>query len=370
MSERITDQTMVLVSVAKRQWERTFDAISESLMIVDSDYVIRRANLALADELGVAIQRTVGQRCHEVRSRSPRAFVRSGDGPCDGCPVAAAQQTRTATEGEVRSEDGQRTQLLRAFPLLDEAVPMTVCHYHDVTDEREMTRALASAEKLASIGRLARGVAHEINNPLAGILAGVEILRRDDVTGDERRDYLDDIQRSVLRCKAIVDSLLRFSRQAQQTHPRRLSLNEVVAEAVRLFAYRQPRSAAPVHVALAPNLPPVMGDAHQLQHLVVNLLANAADSMESVGASGEIEVATSSNDGEVLVTVADGGTGLAEDALAHLFDPFFTTKEEGKGTGLGLAVSYAIVQEHGGRISASNRPGGGAIFVVTFPTTP
>src|SRR5262245_43891609 len=135
LDDKLDDETMVLVSVAKRQWESTFDAISEPLMIVDEQYVIRRANLALADELGSAIQRVVGRRCHEVRADSSRALSGAGQAPCTGCPVGEAQRQGAAAVGEVRSNDG-RTYILRAFPLVDQEARMTVCHYHDVTDER------------------------------------------------------------------------------------------------------------------------------------------------------------------------------------------------------------------------------------------
>jgi two-component system NtrC family sensor kinase len=361
--EKLDDETVVLVSVAKRQWERTFDAISEALMIVDENYVIKRANLALADELGTAIQRVVGRRCHEVRGESSQAFQRTPGHPCDGCPVAEAQQARTAKDGEVRTKVGQ-TYILRAFPLLDEEVPLTVCSYHDVTEEREMTRQLASAEKLAAIGRLAGGVAHEINNPLGGILAFSQILQRDDVTPEERKDYLTEIERSALRCKAIVESLLRFSRQAPQIKRRVLSLNDVVREAVRITGQKSSGRGIRVRMDLHENLGSVLGDANQLQQVVVNLLGNAFDSMPG---EGEIEVSTNQQDLEVELRIADRGSGIAEEHMANLFDPFFTTKEEGKGAGLGLAVSYAIVQEHGGRITAFNRTAGGAEFLVSLP---
>jgi two-component system NtrC family sensor kinase len=365
--EKLDDRTVVLVSVAKRQWERTFDAISEPLMILDEGYVIRRANLALADDLGAAIQRVVGRRCYEVRSESPQALVARAGLPCDGCPVADAQQARAAKDGEVQSRGG-RTLMLRAFPLLDEEVPLTVCSYHDVTEEREMTRQLASAEKLAAIGRLAGGVAHEINNPLGGILAFVQILQREEVTPDERRDYLGEIERSALRCKSIVESLLRFSRQAPQTKRRALALNDVVRDAIRLSAARAAtRPLVRLRSELGDDLRPVMGDANQLVQVIVNLIGNAFDSL--IG-SGNIEIATSASGGDVVLRIADSGSGIAREHLGSLFDPFFTTKEEGKGTGLGLAVSYAIVQEHGGRISARNRPAGGAEFLVTLPQAP
>jgi two-component system NtrC family sensor kinase len=362
--EKLDDETVVLVSVAKRQWERTFDAISEALMILDEGYVIRRANLALADELGTAIQRVVGRRCYEVRAESPQALAGTAGQPCDGCPVAEAQQARTAKDGEVRGKSGQ-TYILRAFPLLDEEVPLTVCSYHDVTEEREMTRQLASTEKLAAIGRLAGGVAHEINNPLGGILAFAQILQREDVTPEERKDYIGEIERSALRCKAIVESLLRFSRQAPQIKRRVLSLNDVVRDALRIAAQKSAaRPGVRVRLNLAEHLWPVLGDANQLQQVVVNLLGNAIDSMPG---DGDVDVWTASQDADVVIRVADRGSGIAQENMANLFDPFFTTKEEGKGAGLGLAVSYAIVQEHGGRITAINRPAGGAEFVVTLP---
>jgi two-component system NtrC family sensor kinase len=363
--EKLDDETRVLVSVAKRQWERTFDAISEPLMIVDESYVIKRANLALADELGMAIQRVVGQKCHEVRAASTHSLVGSGAAPCSGCPVGEAQRCGVAADGEVRSTHG-RTYILRAFPVLDQEdeEKLTVCHYHDVTDERVMTNELASAERLAAIGRLAGGVAHEINNPLGGILAFAQILQREQVTDAERKEYLAEIERSALRCKAIVEALLRFSRQASRLDRRTLLVNDVVRDAVRAFAAREPERAQPARLALAERVPPVLGDAGQLQQVVAHLLSNALD---SGGRRGEVEIATSTDADEVRIEVRDRGAGIPEEHLPRLYDPFFTTKEEGKGQGLGLAVVYAIVQEHGGKIVARNRDGGGAEFIVTLP---
>jgi two-component system NtrC family sensor kinase len=366
--EKLDEETVVLVSVAKRQWERTFDAILEPLMIVDEDLVIRRANLALADELGTAIQRVVGRRCHELRASSDRGFVGADVGPCTGCPVAEARRSGGAAVGEIRSRDG-RSYILRAFPVSDQegAAALTVCHYHDVTDERALGRELASAERLAAIGRLAGGVAHEINNPLGGILAFAQILQRDDVTPEEQKEYLRDIETSALRCKAIVESLMRFSRQAARLERRTLAINDVVRDAVRALAAREAERPPALRLDLGDLLPPVLGDAGQLQQVVVNLIAS---SLDGAGRRGEVEIATRPAPGAVEVRVADRGNGIADEDLPRLFDPFFTTKAEGKGAGLGLAVAYAIVQDHGGKISARNRPGGGAELVVTLPALP
>ncbi len=370
---------LTIVSVAKRQWEKTFDAISDPLMIIDEDYVIRRANLALADDLGTAIQRVVGHKCHEVRARSNRAFEGQPAAPCDGCPVPEARRTSAPHDGELRSAPG-RTYRLRAYPVSgwepgvgeagDGPRPVMVCSYRDVTEEREMTRQLSNAEKLAAIGRLAGGVAHEINNPLTGILAFAQILLQQDCTPEERTEYLQEIEKSALRCRGIVESLLRFSRQSRQAQRRPVSVNEVVREALRFINYKYAARDVQIRSRLDEALPLVRGDANQVEQVLVNLLSNAFDSITSLPGGGEggiIEVSTSARDGRVELEVADTGAGIDEANIPKIFDPFFTTKDEGRGTGLGLAVSYAIVREHGGRITARNRPDRGAVFTVSFP---
>jgi two-component system NtrC family sensor kinase len=393
-----TDQ-LTVVSVAKRQWERTFDAISDPLMIVDGDYVIRRANLALADDLGVAIQRVVGRRCYEVRGEGTQAFPGDGSGACTGCPVPHARQEGTPRDGEMQARSG-RVYRLRAYPLedarpepsprseetpppahldgqqrgqaLEGTPPLMVCSYHDVTDEREMTRQLSNAEKLAAIGRLAGGVAHEINNPLGGILAFAQILLRERCPPDEQLEYLREIEKSAFRCKAIVEALLRFSRQSPRMQRAPLSLNDVVRESLTLVSYKYAVRDVQINCQLGDPLPPVLGNANQLEQVLVNLLSNAFDAITSTSGSsaGAIDLRTCSTEGWVELQVADSGSGISDGHLPKIFDPFFTTKEEGKGTGLGLAVTYAIIREHGGRIAARNRPEGGAVFTVALPVAP
>ncbi|MDZ4696869.1 MAG: ATP-binding protein [Deltaproteobacteria bacterium] len=376
MSDRtrpLDDETMVRVSVAKRQWERTFDAISEPLMIVDESFVIQRANLALADDLGVAVQRVVGHKCHELRASSSRPFARSEAGPCAGCPVTDALKDSTSRHSEFEA-GGDRIYQIRAYPLRDEQVPLCVCRYRDVTEDRALTRQLANAEKLASIGRLAGGVAHEINNPLGGILAFTQILTRDDVTPEERKEYLGEIEKSTLRCKAIVESLLRFARQnpGRQSQRGPLDLNEVVREALRFVHYKFSVRKVQIVTVLGNPMSLFMGNANQMEQVLVNLLSNAFDAIASTSTEGDgrIEITTSRDGDTVILEVADTGPGIPEGLNERLFDPFFTTKEEGKGTGLGLAVTYAIVGEHRGTIRASNRREGGAAFTLAFPVVP
>jgi len=383
-SENIDQLT--IVSVAKRQWEKTFDAISDPLMIVDGDYVIRRANLALADDLGVAIQRVVGRKCHEVRAQATQAFPGDSGCACTGCPVSQARREGTPHDADMHARSG-RIYRLRAYPLeetrergkdgeqtpepvqMDGASPLMVCSYRDVTDEREMTRQLSNAEKLAAIGRLAGGVAHEINNPLGGILAFSQILLRERCPPEEQLEYLREIEKSAFRCKAIVEALLRFARQSPRMKRAPLALNDVVLESLNLVSYKYAVRDVQIRCQLGEALPPVMGNANQLEQVLVNLLSNAFDAITSVTSKpkGAIDLVTSASEGWVELQVADSGAGISEGHLAKIFDPFFTTKEEGKGTGLGLAVTYAIIREHGGRIAARNRPGGGAVFTVALP---
>ena len=384
-SENIDQLTVV--SVAKRQWEKTFDAISDPLMIVDGDYVIRRANLALADDLGVAIQRVVGRKCHEVRAEAAQAFPSEEGCPCTGCPVPQARREGAPRDSDMQARSG-RVYRLRAYPLEETrlsgkddeapppvrigAPPLVVCSYRDVTDEREMTRQLSNAEKLAAIGRLAGGVAHEINNPLGGILAFAQILLRENCPPDEQREYLREIEKSAFRCKAIVEALLRFSRQSPRMKRAPLALNDVVRESLTLVSYKYAVRDVEIRCDLGDCLPPILGNANQLEQVLVNLLSNAFDAITSVTSkpTGAIELRTTATEGWVELQVADTGTGISDGHLAKIFDPFFTTKEEGKGTGLGLAVTYAIIREHGGRIAARNRPEGGAVFSVVLPAAP
>jgi len=384
-SENIDQLTVV--SVAKRQWEKTFDAISDPLMIVDGDYVIRRANLALADDLGVAIQRVVGRKCHEVRGEAAQAFASDEGCPCTGCPVPQARREGAPRDSDMQARSG-RVYRLRAYPLeearpqgkdgevpapveMGGTPPLVVCSYRDVTDEREMTRQLSNAEKLAAIGRLAGGVAHEINNPLGGILAFAQILLRESCPPEEQREYLREIEKSAFRCKAIVEALLRFSRQSPRMKRAPLALNDVVRESLTLVSYKYAVRDVEIRCQLGDSLPPVLGNANQLEQVLVNLLSNAFDAITSLPSksAGAIELRTSATDGWVELQVADSGTGISDGHLAKIFDPFFTTKDVGEGTGLGLSVTWGIVEEHRGWIEVASEPGRGATFTVHLPAS-
>jgi two-component system, NtrC family, sensor kinase len=352
-----------LLSRAKREWEVAFDAIAEPLMIIDADYRVVRANLALAQHLGKNIKELPGQRCHEARVASPNPLPRDGDGPCRGCPVEEARKTGKDHEVDLETKT-ERTYSLHAFPIDDERGAM-VCRYRDLTEQRAMSRQMAQADKLSAMGLLAGGVAHEINNPLGAILVFAQLLRREPMEEKEQQEYLKEIEDSAIRCKKIVERLLSFARTARRDDRRLFSVNDVVAETAFLVEKSYLTNKVKLERDLAADVGQVAGNANEMAQVLLNLITNARDAMPQ---GGTIRVRTRNLDeGSVELTVSDTGSGIPQDILERIFDPFFTTKPEGKGTGLGLSVSYGIVRDHKGKIAVRSKPGEGTEFQVVLP---
>ncbi len=228
----------------------------------------------------------------------------------------------------------------------------------------EDQRQLTQAEKLASVGRLAAGVAHEINNPLTGVLSYSSLLLKRAQNDPDLRSDLEVIVRETKRCREIVKGLLNFARQSPP-HRQPTDLNEVVRLAVAIVTNQLALDRVSLSLDLALDLPQLAADANQLQQVVVNLLVNAADAVE---ASGTIRVLTRRAAGQdaIEIIVEDSGRGIAAEQLPHIFEPFFSTKGP-RGTGLGLAVSWGIVQGHGGTIHVVSRIGEGSRFTVRLP---
>jgi len=229
---------------------------------------------------------------------------------------------------------------------------------------QERTRALVQTEKMAALGRMAGGVAHEINNPLGGILAFTQLMLRDGPADDpQAREALDTIQACALRCRDIVDNLLSFARKPSEKH-REISMNQVATDALAL-ARLHPRSReVDVREELAPDLPPVLGRAGLLQQVVINLLQNA---YQASAPGREVFLRTYQSGGKGFIEVEDTGQGIPEGIRAKIFEPFFTTKEAGQGTGLGLFICYGIAHEHGGKLRVESEEGNGSRFVLELP---
>jgi PAS domain S-box-containing protein len=233
---------------------------------------------------------------------------------------------------------------------------------------RDLYHQLLQAEKLAALGQTISGVAHELNNPLATILTWAERLSEMPQDEAARRGLLTILSEAE-RAARIVRNLLTFARKRHTTRAM-IDLNQVVRETLALRAYEQRVTNISIIEALSAGLPPVFADPHQVQQVILNLVINAEQAMLSSHGRGTLIVRTWHDvERESLVLeVNDDGPGVPDEVQPKIFDPFFTTKDVGKGTGLGLTVAYAILQEHGGRITVRSSPGGGASFFVELPT--
>jgi len=326
---------------AADEWRTCFDAIGDPLAIIRNGCEVVRANSAFARRAGVTVNGLPGLRC------SGHAF---GELPCPRPHLAETAEREIA--------HGNRSWLLRGFPFGGAAV---VVVYKDVTQEREVTRRLFQAEKMAALGQLAGGVAHEINNPLGGILAFAQIMSQDERPADDL-EHLRLISDAAMRAKKIVESLLRFSRIPKEHERGEVDLRKVAEDALVLL---QAQIRGRVEVVRSLETAKTLGNANQLQQIAVNLIVNAAQAM---GGTGRIVLTTGPGaPGRVRLAVSDNGPGVPPEIAERIFEPFFTTKPEGQGTGLGLSICYRIAEEHGGTIRLEKGPEGGACFTVDLP---
>jgi two-component system NtrC family sensor kinase len=252
-------------------------------------------------------------------------------------------------------------------PMRDEQgiVTSIVVVLTDITDSEVLRNKLVHAEKMAAVGQLVSGVAHEVNNPLTAILGFADLLMENPELPETARKDLRVILQEAQRTKQIVQNLLSFARQMP---PQRnaVQLNLILRRTVQLRSYDFNSHGVEIVEHLDEELPEVMGDAHQLQQVFLNILNNAHDAVHDVGRAPRIEIMSTKSGDAVEVSFSDNGDGISHPD--KIFDPFFTTKEVGKGTGLGLSICYGIVKEHGGEILCHNNLGGqGATFVVRLP---
>jgi hypothetical protein len=294
-------------------------------------------------------------------------------------PMDAAEPAETGASGPVVPADGERVDRtpwltpngrrhlvnLTRSPLqgVDGQPLGTVITVDDVTEQVRREEDLQHREHLASIGLLASGVAHEVNTPLTGISSYTQMLLEKRPPQDPEYGILRKIQQQTQRASGIASSLLNFARQADGDH-QSVDVSGMAAETLQLFEpHLKGRRIAMVREIEAP-LPSVMGNRGRLQQVLMNLLLNAVDAMPD---GGTIGVRASASAGRVRLTVSDTGVGIPAEHLEKIYDPFFTTKPRGQGTGLGLSVSYGIIKEHAGTLTAESAPGEGSRFIVSLP---
>jgi two-component system NtrC family sensor kinase len=235
-----------------------------------------------------------------------------------------------------------------------------------MTADREMRVRLMESDRLAAVGELVAGVAHEVNNPLASISAFAQLLLRDGNLTDPQRDSLEVIKAETIRASQVVRDLLAFARRSEP-HREPLDLNLVITRTLRLRHYQLSTNAIQVDTLFSHELPSVVGDARQLQQVCLNLVTNAIQAMAPMG-GGRLRVVTRAEGTSVILEMTDTGPGIAPAARARIFEPFFTTKAEGEGTGLGLSVNYGIITAHRGVIELAETSSNGTTFRITLPS--
>ncbi len=361
LEAKVAERTLMLQR-ATEAWKGTFDSISDPLTLVDASYRIRRANLAAAGKADDDIRRLIGRKCHHA------LFGR--ETPCEGCPL------HTATEGqaggvEITDARTGRIWALRTWALRDD-MPAgegeVVCHYRDVTRDRQLQRQVIMLEKMAAVGELAGCVAHELNNPLTGILTFSQLIGRG-VPVEDVPALAADIEEAARRCSAIVKSLLDFARPgAAPTLLEPIDVGALIESCLNL-ARVQAKSGSALELSYEASgaLRAVRGNPDALKSLFLNLINNAVQAM---GQRGTVRVvATMLPDEAVMqVQVMDSGPGVDATLRDRIFEPFFTTKAKNQGgTGLGLAIVSNVARDLDGRVDVHNLPEGGACFTVELP---
>jgi two-component system NtrC family sensor kinase len=348
-------------SMRRAEWRfRTlFRAAPDAVLtVLQTTGRIREANDAVRAVFGLETYQVIGRTLVELIVPEDRPALE------DALARAfAGSQARVEVHVET-SAGATRVVALAANGLPGADPPSALLVGRDMTQEREMRLRLMESDRLAAVGELVAGVAHEVNNPLSSISAFAQLLLRDELT-PAHRESIEVIRSETMRASQVVKDLLTFARRSDpQREP--LDLNGVIARTLRLRQYQFAEASVRGEQELAPELPAVLGDARQLQQVCLNLVTNAVHAMAEKG-GGTLTLRSSHAGGNVMLEVIDTGPGINPGARAHIFEPFFTTKGEGEGTGLGLSVSYGIVKAHGGAIEVVESGPGGTTFRVSLP---
>jgi PAS domain S-box-containing protein len=359
-----------------------FNSMIDWVYVVDEEYNIRFMNRPLEKQIGDPSR----NKCFAVLYKRSR--------PCPYCKWEGTKKELTM-RWEMRIDEGKTFDVISS-PLKnpDGSVSRMIIlrditrkkeveeKYRQMSEEtlkanrelktaidqlRQTQEQLIQSEKLAAIGKLVAGVAHELNNPLFSAMGHAELLAMDSADSAEQREKIESILESIKRARTIVRDLLKFSRR-ENVEKENISLNDVIRETLALRRYEHSVGHVEVVCELQEDLPPVFGNFIRLQQVILNILINAEQAIEETKRSGSIQVRTRTgrNGEEVVAELSDNGIGIPREAAGKIFDPFFTTKDVGKGTGLGLSTSYGIVKDHGGQLVLKNEEGW-TTFVISIP---
>ncbi len=360
--ESIVLERSQALAVSERQYRRIFEVSRDMISVVDSRGAITDINPAGCRMLGFEghLETPKGERFRDFFER-PEDWEQL---------TASVMRQGFVLNSEVvlrrRSGDGMHALIsagLDSGPSgNDSAIHLQV---RDIQERHRMQEQMAQTDRLASIGQLSSGVAHEINNPLGVILGYTQLMLRSEPSGSERCNDLKTVEKHVRHCKSIVEDLLNFARRSE---PKKVQadIHRTIEDVLGFIRQNIGSSRIDFQTDFDRRIPPVVLDEKKIKQVLINLLMNAR---HAVGTQGTIRVSTAwrPSDRQLEIQMADDGCGIEEKHLKHIFDPFFTTKPTGEGTGLGLSVSYGIIKKHGGEIRVQSKPGEGSTFTVVLP---
>jgi two-component system, NtrC family, sensor kinase len=338
------------------------DNLPVSLYIIDRMYRLVAVNSARAKRVNGHPHSVVGKVCFEA------LYLRNE--PCINCLVAETFFKKKTTFRAERywQEMGESKEWeVGSYPILDESggVLQVILVEEDVTERRRMEGILTQSEKMAAVGQLAAGIAHEINNPLTVILANAQILEKELPDDNDWKELANFIHRAGTRALNSVRNLLNFARK-EPLDFEPISINETVERAIEMLKHEIMQRSVELTFEADPNLPELLASANNLQSVWLNLMMNAIDSTELT--KGKIRVRSFQQGSEIRVSITDNGQGIQEESLSRIFEPFYTTKGPSRGTGLGLSICHRIIKQHGGHIQVDSVVNKGTTFTVVLPT--
>lgn len=344
-----------------KEWQDTFDSITDMIAIIDKEFKIVKANRAFSGYYGFHPKDMIGRLCCETCHGSSE--------PIAGCPHRKTIAERRAFSEEVLDKKHNRIFLTTTFPYIspDGEIIGSIHVSRDITDEKERERRLIASERLAALGQMASGIAHEINNPLASIAGCSEGLlsriKKGQCDSELFETYLNIIQEEIFRCKSITTAMLSFVRKT--TYEKKLvNVNETLDRTLEIIGFQGRLANVSIRKEYQAGPLPVQANEGELRQVFLVVITNALDAMED---KGTLTLQSGADGNSAFVRIADSGPGIPPENLSRIFDPFFTTKSEQGGTGLGLSIARKIMQNHNGAIDATSEPGKGSQFIITLP---
>lgn len=342
---------------------RLLESFPDLILVVDLEEHYTFVSSRVRDLLGCQPEDLLGKKISETPAHSPELVALYHDVASSNTIFGSAEYVSRHRDGSGRTMRASASQFFDA----DSKLAGVIVSVHDITTEKRFEQQLVQSERLAAMGAMIGGVAHELNNPLTSIL-GVSELLQDSQTTDSARKQVAILQQQARRAAEIVHNLTYFSTPPMPGKTR-VNLGEVVERTLNLHAYSLRKNNITVDFVREPKLPYVQGDPHQLMQVFLNLVLNAEQAIREARDRGTLRIRLGASGDSVWASFLDDGPGISPEILVSIFDPFYTTKRPGRGTGLGLSICKSVMKEHNGAIEAANAPGGGAVFTVTLPAT-